>query len=69
MNGEAPQLAEVLEARREEDGAWRLLLAPGVTPAAVLEQLVRRGAQVNRFEKVLTPMEDIFINVVEGVRP
>lgn len=69
INGaEPPEVAGVLQKRREDNGNWRLLLDEGVLPAVVLRDLVQAGAPVQRFEKVLAPMEDVFINVVEGVR-
>lgn len=69
INGaEPPDVAGVLQKRREDNGNWRLLLGEGVLPATVLRDLVQAGAPVQRFEKVLAPMEDVFINVVEGVR-
>jgi ABC-2 type transport system ATP-binding protein len=65
---EPPDVAGVTARRLEEAGTWRLMLAAGATPAAVLRQLVAAGAPVERFEKVLAPMEEVFINVVQGVQ-
>jgi ABC-2 type transport system ATP-binding protein len=62
-----PAVAGVVETTREENGTYRLLLAPTATPAGVLADLVRAGVEVDRFERVLAPMEDVFINVVEGL--
>ncbi|RMH19517.1 MAG: ATP-binding cassette domain-containing protein [Acidobacteria bacterium] len=61
-----PALPGVERSAREGDGAYRLLLAGDVEPQAVLAELVRQGVRVDRFERVLAPMEDIFIRVVEG---
>ena len=63
--GELPSLAEVLSATNEGDSTWRLLLREGTRPAEVLAALVNAGAGVDRFEKVLAPMEEIFIRVVQ----
>lgn len=67
LTGPPPAVEGVLEQVHETNNTWRLLLAPEVPPHAVLERLVREGAEVQRFEKVLAPMEDVFINVVNGV--
>ncbi len=64
-----PPVAGVISQRFDEDGTWRLLLAEGTAPDAVLHELVQAGVRVNRFEKLLAPMEDVFINVVQGVQP
>jgi len=53
------------------DGAprtWRIGLADGTAPADLLAALVRAGLAIERFEKALTPLEEIFIRVVQGER-
>jgi ABC-2 type transport system ATP-binding protein len=65
MQGEPPELAGVERAVRDEDESWRLFLQEGVEPRELLRQLVDGGAQVDSFERILTPMEDIFIHVVQ----
>ncbi len=67
LAGPPPAVAGVREQIHETNNTWRLLLDPEAAPHAVLERLVREGAEVQRFEKVLAPMEDVFINVVKGV--
>ena len=47
------------------EGSWRALLDDGVSPSEILGRLVEAGAGVEHFEKVLTPMEDVFIRVVQ----
>jgi ABC-2 type transport system ATP-binding protein len=47
---------------------WRVGLAEGTAPAELLAALVRAGLAVERFEKALTPLEEIFIRVVQGER-
>jgi ABC-2 type transport system ATP-binding protein len=64
LEGELPSLPEVLSAHREGDAAWRLRLRDGTRPADILEALLRSGKGVERFEKILIPMEDIFVQVV-----
>lgn len=66
-HGPLPAVAGVVSSSREDNGTHRLLLAPGASPAAVLAGLVRAGAEVERFERVLAPMEDVFINIVQGI--
>ena len=63
-----PLVRGVEEVIGEIGGSWRLKLTGERSPADVLTDLVSAGARVERFEKVLTPMEDIFVRVVrEGV--
>lgn len=64
--GDLPSLPGVEKQENEGDSTWRLLLGEGTQPDAVLAALVRAGARVDRFEKVLAPMEDIFVQVVRG---
>jgi hypothetical protein len=45
-----------------------LRLRDGTRPADILEALLRSGKGVERFEKILMPMEDIFIQVVGETR-
>ena len=63
-----PPVAGVDTTVREDEGTWRLLLSRGTEPASVLSALVMAGAGVERFEKVLTPIEEIFIRVVREGR-
>ena len=62
--GPLPQVAAVSTAIPEGERDWRLLLDNGVAPAEVLTALVHAGAAIDRFEPMLTPMEDIFLRVV-----
>ena len=64
LGGPLPELAGVERVVEEGDGAWRLLLADGVDPQQVLRGLLAADATVERFERVLAPMEDIFIRKV-----
>ena len=45
-----------------------LILEPEVPPQAILRQLVERDVIIERFEVATPPLEEIFINVVEGAR-
>lgn len=62
--GPLPQVAAVSTAIPEGERDWRLLLDNGVAPSEVLTALVHAGAAIDRFEPMLTPMEDIFLRVV-----
>lgn len=64
VRGDLPEVPEVTGRRRLEDGSWRLTLREGVEAPRVLAALVAAGAQVERFEKVLAPMEEVFVRVV-----
>ena len=65
VDGDLPRLPGVERVEKEEDSTWRLLLREGTEPHDVLAALVQSGARVDRFEKVLAPMEDIFVRVVQ----
>lgn len=66
--GPLPPVPGVRRACEESPQVWRLLLEDSTPPAKVLAGLVAAGAEVGRFEQVLTSMEEIFIRVVEGGR-
>ena len=63
-----PAVPGVAEVLADGNGAYRLRLTGERVPADVLGDLVAAGARVERFEKVLTPMEDIFLRVVQEGR-
>jgi len=65
VEGDLPELEPVEKAVRENGSVWRLLIRQGGRPGDVLEGLVRAGASVEHFEQVLTPMEEIFVRVVQ----
>ncbi len=56
-----------LEEAVEHGNEWRLRLADGSTPQALLEQLVKLG-RVDRFSATRPPLSEIFIREVEGSR-
>jgi len=61
-----PPVPEIGKAVQESEGVWRLTLADGHPPSAVLASLVAGGAAIDRFEPQLAPMEEIFLRVVQG---
>ena len=55
-----PGVAEL----RDEDGAHYAVLDEGVAPEAVLRELVQRGVRIDRFERALASLDDVFIQAV-----
>jgi ABC-type uncharacterized transport system ATPase subunit len=64
LTGPLPELAGVDRVVAEGEHSWRLLLEDGVDAQTVLRALIEHGSTVERFERVLAPMEDIFIRKV-----
>ena len=65
LQSSLPSVANITGSTQESDGMWRLTLAPGIEPQAILADLVAKGAVVDHFEKVLTPMDEVFVRVVQ----
>jgi ABC-2 type transport system ATP-binding protein len=63
------ELGEIKGATRRGDtpGSTELMLDNNTKPQDVLEQLVRRGVKVNRYEVSTPPLHDIFIQVAGKV--
>jgi ABC-type uncharacterized transport system ATPase subunit len=66
--GPVPAIPAVAKMTDEGDGRYRLLLSDGAPPHEVLAELIARGAEVERFEPLLAPMEEIFVRVVREGR-
>lgn len=66
VQGELPALPEVEQSVVERPGSYRLVLAQGADPQRVLERLLEAKVPIERYERVLAPMEDIFIRVVKN---
>jgi ABC-2 type transport system ATP-binding protein len=64
LRGEPPALAGVERVDPEGGSLYRMRLADGTEPAKLLAALVAAGHEVSHFEVVLTPMEDVFRQVV-----
>jgi ABC-2 type transport system ATP-binding protein len=60
-----PQVDGVEEVVPAGNSDWKLRLTDDARPAEVLAALVHAGATIDRFERHLAPMEDIFIQVVK----
>ncbi len=52
-----------VRSQRERQGAIELMLEDGVTPQAILEQLMSRGAKISRFEIATPSLHEIFLKV------
>jgi ABC-2 type transport system ATP-binding protein len=61
MNDQIPEIERVVS----EGKHFKIYPKSGVPPSAVLQALLNRGVQIDRFQKATTPLEDIFIKVVE----
>lgn len=64
LKGDIGQLEGVENITRQDD-SYRILLKNGISPAEILEDLVGKpGLTVERFERVHTSLDEIFIRVV-----
>lgn len=57
-----------VQATRNKTGGWRVELPPSATPAAYLDELVRSGVLIDRYEPWVAGMDEIFVNLVSGDR-
>jgi ABC-2 type transport system ATP-binding protein len=57
-----------LNARQHESGSWRVELRPSETASDYLNQLIRHGVPVERYEPFVARMDDIFVSLVRGER-
>jgi ABC-2 type transport system ATP-binding protein len=62
--GGLPTVAGVTAIADDGNGSWRLMLPEDTAPSDVLARLIQAGATIDRFEPMLAPMEDIFLQVV-----
>jgi len=69
VRGTLPSVAGVTTVADDGDGLWRLMLPEGTAPSELLVRLIHAGAVIDRFEPMLAPMEDIFLQVVREARP
>ena len=60
-----PDLSGVEGLAREGPGVWRASLRKDASPQGLLHELLERNIHVKRFEEVLTPLDDIFVHIVE----
>jgi ABC-2 type transport system ATP-binding protein len=64
VRGPLPAIPQTMGAVQGGDGGWRIMTAQGSEPSELLRALVGAGAEVQRFEPLLAPMEDIFFSIV-----
>lgn len=57
-----------VDARQHKTGGWRVELPPSATPAGYLNELVRNGVLIDRYEPLVARMDEIFVNLVSGGR-
>ena len=57
-----------VQATQRAAGGWRVELPPSATPAGYLQELVRSGVSIDRYEPVVARMDEIFVDLVSGGR-
>lgn len=57
-----------VQATRREAGCWHVELPQSATPAGYLNDLVRSGVLVDRYEPLVARMDEIFVSLVSGGR-
>ncbi len=55
-----------VDAIRDANGAWRVSLPHAETAAGYLNELIRNGVSIDRYEPRVARMDDIFVNLVSG---
>jgi ABC-2 type transport system ATP-binding protein len=63
-----PEGLEGVQRVERHNRTYELILEPEATPKSILRQLVEADVGVDRFEVATPPLEEIFIDVVEGGR-
>lgn len=57
-----------VNATQHKTGGWRIELPPTETAAGYLNELVRNGLRIDRYEPLVARMDDIFVSLVSGGR-
>ena len=57
-----------VQATQRAAGGWRVELPASATPAGYLQELVRSGVSIDRYEPVVARMDEIFVDLVSGGR-
>ena len=57
-----------VQATQHKTGGWRVELPPSATAAGYLNELVRNGVLIDRYEPLVARMDEIFVNLVSGGR-
>jgi ABC-2 type transport system ATP-binding protein len=61
-------IAMGLCATERKAGCWRVELPSSATPSGYLNELVRNGVPVDRYEPLIARMDEIFVHLVSGGR-
>jgi ABC-2 type transport system ATP-binding protein len=57
-----------VEATQYKPGGWRVELPPSATAAGYLDELIRNGVTIDRYEPLVARMDEIFVHLVGGGR-
>ena len=57
-----------VNATQHKTGGWRIELPPTETAAGYLNELVRNGVLIDRYEPLVARMDEIFVSLVSGGR-
>jgi ABC-2 type transport system ATP-binding protein len=57
-----------VQATQYKPGGWRVELPPSATAAGYLDELVRNGVTIDRYEPLVARMDEIFVHLVGGGR-
>jgi ABC-2 type transport system ATP-binding protein len=57
-----------VQATQDKSGGWRVALPPSATAAGYLNELVRNGVTIDRYEPFVARMDEIFVHLVGGGR-
>ncbi|MBW1754928.1 MAG: ATP-binding cassette domain-containing protein [Deltaproteobacteria bacterium] len=57
-----------VQATQHKPGGWRVVLPPSATAAGYLDELVRNGVTIDRYEPLVARMDEIFVHLVGGGR-
>ena len=66
FDGELGEDLPGVTGKRARNGTVELFLDENTTPQQLLEQLVHKGIAISRFEAVVPPLRDIFLQAVGG---
>jgi ABC-2 type transport system ATP-binding protein len=55
-----------IQATHQKAGGWRVELPPSTTAAGYLDELVRNGVTIDRYEPLVARMDEIFVHLVGG---
>jgi ABC-2 type transport system ATP-binding protein len=65
LDGPLPSLPMIETSVQQPNGSWLVRLADDADPSELLATLVQGGHRVTHFERVLAPLEQVFVDVVQ----